>query len=137
MELLGGVADKVLALGRGEEAERILASYLKNLMETVRRAGVPPAVADKAVGYAVKLGAATNKGEWLDYAFEMYTLLHRPLPASVVDELFTVLRHVRGVSLPKLRAYVADLRSVSPGLSPADRFLAQRIEGLERLAASK
>ena len=137
LELLGGVADKVLALGRGEEAERILASYLKNLMETVRRAGVPPAVADKAVGYAVKLGAATNKGEWLDYAFEMYTLLHRPLPASVVDELFTVLRHVRGVSLPKLRAYVADLRSVSPGLSPADRFLAQRIEGLERLAASK
>ncbi len=37
LELLGGVADKVLALGRGDEAERILAAYLKNLMETVQR----------------------------------------------------------------------------------------------------
>jgi pSer/pThr/pTyr-binding forkhead associated (FHA) protein len=137
LELLGGVADKVLALGRGDEAERILASYLKNLMETVNRTGVEPAIADKAVVYAVKLGAATKKGEWIDYAFEMYTRLHRPLPAPVVDELFTVLRHVHGVSLPKLRAYVAELRSLAPRLGPADRFLAQRIEGLERLAASK
>ncbi len=138
LELLGGVADKVLALGRGEEAEKILASYLRNLLELARSGKGPgPKNADKAVGYAVKLAEATKKGEWVDYAVELFMTQKRPLPGTVVDQLYTVLRQVSDINLALLRSYVALLRAIAPGFGPADRFLAQRVEGLERLAAAK
>jgi hypothetical protein len=84
----------------------------------------------------VKLAAATRRGEWVNYAFELYTVMRKPLPGPVVDQLYTVLRQVSDVNLSVLRAYIAILRSVAPRLGPTERFLAQRIEGLERLASA-
>jgi pSer/pThr/pTyr-binding forkhead associated (FHA) protein len=135
--LLGGVVDKVLALGRGEEAERIIGPYLRNYLATAQKAQTTtPEAAEKAVAYAVKLASATRKGEWVDYAFALYTVCKRPLPGAVVEQLYTVLRQVSGVNISLLRGYVAVLRSVSARLGPNERFLAQRIEGLERLASA-
>lgn len=135
--LLGGVVDKVLALGRGDEAERILGPYLKNYLATARRENsVAPEAGERAVNYAVKLATATRKGEWVDYAFALYTVSQRPLPGPVVEQLYTVLRQVSGVNLSLLRGYVAVLRSASARFGPSERFLVQRIEGLERLASA-
>ena len=39
------------------------------------------------------------------------------------------------VDLVRLRAYVAHLREKLASFGPAERFLIQRLEGLERLAA--
>jgi pSer/pThr/pTyr-binding forkhead associated (FHA) protein len=139
LDLLGGVAEKVLALGRGEEAEKVLATTLTNLLADVRTRG-PSAqsqVCDKAVHYAVKLAEVTGKGRWIDYGFELFSVLKRPMPAAVVDELYTVLRRVDAVNLTVLRAYVAELRTLSPNFAPAERFVLQRLEGFERLAALK
>jgi hypothetical protein len=138
LELLGGVADKVLALGRGEEAERILSNYLHNMRDAAKSGDPPDARhAERAAHYAVKLAQATGRAHWVDFAFDLYRILQRPLPGPAVDQLYTVLRNVSGVSLPGLREYVAVLRAVQMRLGPAERFLVQRIEGLERLAALK
>ena len=67
----------------------------------------------------------------------LYTAVHRPFPAPLVDELHAVLRKTTAVDLAGLRAYVDLLREGSTAFGPADRFLVQRIEGLERLAALK
>lgn len=137
LQLLAGVADKVLALGRGEEAERILGAYLRNFLDQARKGWTgSPAAAEVAASYAVKLAAATRKGAWVDYAIELFSILKRPLPGPVVDQLYNVLRQVSGVTLSLLRAYVATLRAAAPRFGPADRFLVQRIEGLERLASA-
>jgi hypothetical protein len=138
LELLGGVADKVLALGRGEEAERILTNYLHNMRDAAKSGDPPDARhAERAAHYAVRLAQGTGKAHWIDYAFDLYRVLQRPLPGPTVDQLYTVLRNVSGVSLPGLREYVAVLRAAQMRLGPAERFLVQRIEGLERLAALK
>lgn len=138
LELLGGVADKVLALGRGEEAERILSNYLHNMRDAAKSGDLPDARhAERAAHYAVRLAQGTGRAHWVDYAFDLYRILQRPLPATTVDQLYTVLRNVSGVSLPGLREYVAVLRAAQMRLGPAERFLVQRIEGLERLAALK
>ncbi len=135
LELLGGVADKVLALKRGEEAERLLGPLLTNLVEQAREGRLPEAkVADQAASYAVKIASVTGKARWVDFAIELFTLLGRPLPAEVVDQLYRVLRSVRGVSVNGLKLYAAALRAKQAQMGPADRFLVQRIEGLERLA---
>jgi len=135
LELLGGVADKVLALKRGEEAERLLGPLLTNLVEQAREGRIPEAkVADQAASYAVKIAGVSGKARWVDYAIELFTLVGRPLPVEVVDQLYTVLRSVRGVSVNGLKLYAAALRARQGQMGPADRFLVQRIEGLERLA---
>jgi hypothetical protein len=139
LDLLGGVAEKVLALGRGEEAEKVLSMTLTNLLSDVRVRGgnAPPHVFEKAVHFAVKLAEVTGKGRWIDYAVDLYAALKRPLPSEIVDQFYSVLRKVDAVSLQGLRAYVADLRAAQQNFGPAERFVLQRLEGFERLASLK
>jgi pSer/pThr/pTyr-binding forkhead associated (FHA) protein len=134
--LLGGVADKALAMGRAEEAERLLASVLADIVETSRSGRRPAApLVDVAARFAAKLATSTAKGGWVDYVIELYDAEVRPCPAPVIDELYSALRKVSAIDLVRLREYVAHLRERQAMLGPADKFLLQRIEGLERLAA--
>lgn len=137
LDLLYGVADKVLALGRGDEAEKVLATALGNLLNEAHAGTVNPRSPARAAEYAVRLADATGRPRWVDYAFDLYNALRRPLPADVVDQLYEVLRNVSGVNRGALHAYVQMLRASQPSFGPAERFLVQRIEGLERLAALK
>jgi pSer/pThr/pTyr-binding forkhead associated (FHA) protein len=134
--LLGGVAEKALVMGRAEDAERLLATPLVELMEA-SRAGrrISPSLVDTISRFAAKLATATGKASWIDYVVELYQGQGRPCPAPVVDELNSALRRVTGVDLVRLRAYVALLHERQSGFGPTERFLVQRIEGLERLAA--
>jgi hypothetical protein len=137
LQMLGGLADKALALGRAEEAERILSQLLHHTLSVAKGGtSVTPERAELAARYAVKLADATGKGSWVDLAIELYSAEQRILPAPVVDELYSIVRRV-SISLPVLRAYLAVLRSQAGELRPAERFLLQRVEGLERLVASR
>lgn len=136
LQLLGALADKALALGRVEEGERILSSALGDVLQAVQKQStVSLATIELAGRHATKLAAATGKGSWVDYVIELYAAVSRPLPAAVIDELHGALRKVGPVDLPTLRAYVGRLRELAASLGPAERFLLQRIEGLERFAS--
>jgi pSer/pThr/pTyr-binding forkhead associated (FHA) protein len=134
--LLGGVAEKALAMGRADEAERLLAGPLADILEASRGKGrISPRLVDLAGRFAAKLATATTKGVWADGVIELYQTQDRPCPAPVVDELYNAFRKVNAIDLVRLRAYLAQLREKQATLGPAERFLLQRIEGLERLAA--
>lgn len=135
-KLLSGVAEKALAMGKAGEAERLLASALADVIES-SRAGrpLPPTLVDQAAKFSAKLATATGKGGWADYVIELYAAQKRPCPAHVIDELYNAMRKVTAVDLHRLRSYVAMLRQNLPRYGPAERFLFQRLEGLERLAA--
>lgn len=136
LDLLGGVADKVLAHGRGEEAEKMLATSLASLLSEVRkkrRADATDEVLDRAALLAVRLADTTGRGKWIDYAIELFTVTGRLFPAAVVDCLYDALRHCSSINRSALRAYVDLLRTRQRTLGPAERFLLQRLEGLEPL----
>jgi len=134
LDLLCGVADKVLALGRGDEAEKLLGTALGNMLKQVQAgATLAPASAARAASYAVRIADATGRARWVDYCFELYAAQSRPLPSDVVDQLYVVLRKISGVALAGFRAYLEKLRLVASSFSPTDRFVLQRLEGLERL----
>jgi FHA domain len=138
LELLGGVADKVLALGRGDEAERVLATALNNILAEVKRGREPaPRVVGRAATYAGKLAEATTRGKWIDYTIELYAALRRPLPIEFVDQMYAVLRRVDAINLSGLRAYLSLLHDQTTVYGPNERFAIQRLEGFERLAALK
>jgi pSer/pThr/pTyr-binding forkhead associated (FHA) protein len=134
LTIIGGVADKALALGRAEEAERILQRSLNDILGRAMKGEVDAETAEHAAGYAVRLAAATGRGEWVDYVFRLYTALGALLPARIVDELYAAVRKVKHTDKSLLRAYTARLRQVSTGFGPAERFVLQRIEGFERWA---
>ncbi len=137
-QLLGGVADKALAMGRVEEAERLLQALLLDVITRAREGQViDPATAESAAKYAARLGGATTRGVWVDYVFELYKRLKKPITAPVVDELYTVVRKAKNIDLPMVRSYLVDLRAAASTHGPTEQFLVKRIEGLERLVSLK
>jgi hypothetical protein len=134
VRLLCGVADKALAMGKPDEAERILQALLLGILKRSKIGQRPKdGVAEYAALYAARLAAATTKGLWVDYVFDLYTSLHKVLPATVIDELYTVVRKAKSIDVKLFRGYVENLKKTAGQLGPADRFLLQRIEGLDRL----
>ncbi len=137
LALIGGLAEKALAMGRAEEAERILTRSLREVLVKARaKDDIRPELAEKAAFYAARLASATGRGLWVDFIFELYGLLGALLPAKLVDELYTVMRKVKTVDKGLIATYTYELKK-NDQLGPSERFIRQRIEGLERLGAMK
>lgn len=136
-KLLSGMADKALGLGKPDEAERLLGPVLHEVIEAQRKRSLDAATADQATTYALKLAALSQKGAWVDYVFELYTVGNKLVSGPVVDELHGVVRKVKTVNLRLLRDYIAQMRERAPTFSPTERFAFQRLEGLEQIAALK
>lgn len=138
IDMLGAVADKMLALGRGDDAERILNNALVELLSRARdgrAANLPQHVFPKAAEYAVRLAEATGRAKWVDYSIHLFSSLKRPLPAAVVDQLYETVRGVSGIDVPAFRSYVEVVRQLRD-LTPAERFVAQRLSGLTSIVAA-
>lgn len=133
LELLQPVIDKALALGRVEEAERLLAPHLQRYVTLARQKPQSSVHTERAAVYAVRLAEATRAARWIDVCFELYTLLEAPLPAAAVEQLYTTLRNVPGVSHETFRAYMEALAREAARFGPRERFLVQRINGLAKL----
>jgi hypothetical protein len=131
--VLGSLANKAVALGRGDEAERILAVHSGRIAGGARR-GVPHPISSP-VPRATRVSAATTgKAVWFDYIVGC-TPSSAALSCRDRRQLYSVLRKVGTIDLKLLRSYVERLRANASSLSPAERFLLNRIEGLERIAA--
>jgi hypothetical protein len=130
--LLGMLADKALALGRGDEAERLLQPQIEQLLAEIERGKKhDPAHVDRACEYALKIAHATGNGAWMGTVFRFYRALRRLCPSAVVDELYALARKVKQPSVEELRSYLAVIREQGE-LGPNERFLVSRLEGLER-----
>lgn len=136
--LLLGVAGKALALGKLDDAERILANLVtdwEKQLETTRPSE-PIEGIDDAARFAVQLATATSRSHWVDWVFQAYTTARRVLPSALIDDLHAFVRRTRYPAGLPIRAYVESLRNQEPTLRPAERFLLKRIESLLDVAAA-
>jgi hypothetical protein len=125
-------------MGKAEDAERYLQTLLNDVLNRAREGqAIDPGVSEPAARYAARLAGATGKAAWVEYVFELYRRQRRVLPAPIIDELYTLVRKIKGLEPGGIRAYVDTLREGAATFGPADRFLMQRIEGLERQIALK
>jgi hypothetical protein len=136
--LLGILADKAFALGKPDEAERLLTELLEQVLGDLEAGReVKQELFDRSTEYAMKLASATGSARWIGYIFRAFASVRRPCPAGIVDELYTLVRKVERINLGALRTYIEVLRENTGTLGPNERFLVSRIEGLERLVAAK
>lgn len=136
--LLGILADKAFALGRADEAERLLTELLDQVLADLEAGReVNPELFERSTEYAMKLASATGSARWVEYLFRAFAAVRKPCPVDIVDELYSLVRRVERVSLSALRTYIEVLRENLGAMGPAERFLVSRIEGLERLVAAK
>jgi hypothetical protein len=137
LKLLGGVADKALAMGNPESAERLLQNGLQEVASDVRDGkDVPADSIDLAARFGARLAAGTGKGAWGDYVVRLYSERGVLPPSTIVDELYVAARKMRGFDLASLRGYLGELRRRGD-LTATERFVLQRLEGLEKLVASR
>jgi hypothetical protein len=138
LRLLGGVAEKALALGNPESAERLLHNGLQELLSDVREGrGASPESIEVGARFAARLASGTGKGSWGDYVVELYACTRQLPPAPIVDELYVAARKMKGFDLGRFRAYLDQCRDRAASLSPTERFVLQRLEGLERTLATR
>lgn len=131
-QLMAGVVDKAIALGKADEAERLLGTLMADVLDEAQRTRqVPREVAQAAASAAVRLAAATAKSHWVEYPIRLYLALQAPLPLATVDELFNVARRAPRMDLPLLHRYVALLDEQR--LGPSERFVVQRLQALARM----
>jgi pSer/pThr/pTyr-binding forkhead associated (FHA) protein len=123
---------KAFAVGSLQDAEMLLTSLMQT---TVLRAdtAVEPALAAEISAYALRLAAETGKAAWIDAVFQVHHAAARVLPAPMLDEVHVLARRVRYSATPALRAYLEWLQSQIGRLTPPERFVLQRLEGLVRV----
>jgi len=135
LSLLAGIADKALALGRYEEAERILQKQLDAMLHRAKAGKLPsPETVRLATRYALVLAVGRKRASWIDWVFGIHAATRLLVEPSMVDELHNAVRDV-GYRNPKLlREYLQGFDR--DRLSPAERFVVRRLEGLERVVSA-
>jgi FHA domain-containing protein len=136
--LLLEVADKSLTMGRIDDAAWILGKFKADIDGRLAAGHkVTPETIEKTALYALKLARATRNSEWVDWVFDVHRTAQRVLPGPVIDELHPLVRVLRYRASTCLTDYVDSLRMALDSLSPADRFLVQRLEGLLDVVAAQ
>lgn len=129
--LLAPIADKALALGRYEEASRLLGPSLDRLKQKAE-GDHDDKMVDRSIQLALRVSEGpTAAARWIPWVFEMHTILNKPMKSDVVDRLHELVRRARFSNPKPLRKYLDVLRKMD--LKPADRFLVRRLEALERV----
>lgn len=130
--ILAPIAEKSLALGRFEEASRLVGPALDRMLEKTRLAPAPdPKALDRATALALRLAEGPNAPRWITWVIEIHQAAKVLMGATVIDRLHELVRKSRYANPKPVRAYLEQLRAAN--LSPAERFLLRRLEALERV----
>jgi hypothetical protein len=132
--LVASIAGKALALGHHEEAERILATSLDALLARANEGTVPSSAQLKeANDFARKLAEGLGTPRWIAWLFSLHTATKRLMDLETVDHLYELVRRARFSDVKAVQRYLDVLSVQSARMTPGDRFLVKRIEGLVRV----
>lgn len=135
--LLTGIADKALALGRFDEAERVIGRSLRDLAERARAGKHPnPAQLSEATSYALRLAEGTKRVAWLDWIFDIHASTGRLMSAEELERVHDLVRRLRYSGAAHVRRYVESIRSRASELGANERFLLSRLESLGRMISA-
>jgi predicted component of type VI protein secretion system len=136
-QLLTNIAEKALALGRYDEAERVLSRVLTDMLTRAKSGqAVQPGRLTDATKYALRLAEGTKKSQWIDWIFEVHEACGKLIGADEIEKLHECVRKVRYAGGATMRRYLEKMREKQADFGPSDRFLLQRLEGIQRVVSA-
>jgi len=144
LDVIAGIASKAIAMGRFEEAERMLLPHLDTILERAI-AHQPLSESEKddtdalfagAAGYALQLAQGLQNTRWIDWVFRVHTATGRLMEAETIETLHELVRVHKYAKAGYLRAYLKVIRNRAAGYSASERFLVGRLEGLEQVVSA-
>ncbi len=144
LDVIAGIASKAIAMGRFEEAERILMPHLDNILERAlahrplsdSERDDPDLLFAGATSYALQLAQGLKTTKWIDWVFRVHTATGRLMEADTIDTLHNLVRH-NNYSRPQfLRAYLRVVQDRAGDYGASERFLLRRLEGLEQVVTA-
>jgi len=110
LDVLGRVAERMLAAGNVERARVVLTEQLVKVLEGARRGEVVgDSLFDSAARYALKLAEAIPEGKWVDYTIELHLRTARCLEPGTLADLVRALGVVPSVDRTMVEMYSAAL----------------------------
>ncbi len=132
---LSARAEAALAAGRSDEAERILSNHLAEVLTSLRTGfGVDGHVAKTSATLAVSLAQATHNPLWIDYVFDLYTLLDVLMPREIVDGLLPLVDRVGPIDLLATGTYVDRMTQSKADMDLREVAQLERVTQLHELA---
>lgn len=136
-QLLASIADKALALGRFDEAERVLSKLLADILLRAKAGqAIQPPRLNEATKYALRLAEGTKKNSWIDWVFEVHDAAGKLIGADEIEKLHEIVRKLRYPGGVAMRHYLEKMREKESEFGPSERFLLQRLEGIQRVVSA-
>jgi hypothetical protein len=135
--LLASLATKAMAMGRYDEAERVLSRAFVDLLARAQRGEtIATGALAEATTFALRIAEGTKKPTWLDWTFEIHAATGTLMTAPDIEKLHEVVRRTRYANVAAVRRYLARLQQRADELTVAQRFQLQRLEGLLRVVSA-
>ena len=107
-QLVTGLGDKLLALGRIEEAERMIGPRLKDVLQRARDGEpIDQRVVEEAMRRGVKLATSLGRNDWYNWMFDFARFSGVRLPAPLIDELHARMMVHKPAAAESLMFYFA------------------------------
>jgi hypothetical protein len=144
LDVIAGIASKSIAMGRFEEAERILIPHLDTLLERAlankplsdSEKDDPNALFAGATTYALQLAQGLRDTKWIDWVFRIHTASGRLMEADTIEALHSLVRSNKYSRPRYLRAYLHVIQNRAGDYGASQRFLVRRLEGLEQVVSA-
>ena len=144
LDVIAGIASKAIAMGRFEEAERMLLPHLDTLLERAlthqplseSEKDDPDALFAGATTYALQLAQGLRDTKWIDWVFRVHTATGRLMEAETIETLHSLVRSNKYSKPSHLRAYLHVIQNRSADYGASERFLVRRLEGLEQVVSA-
>lgn len=123
--LFWGLSDKVLQMGRIEEAERMMGPRLTEMRTRAEAGDVPDDnVIQETLRRSLKLAVATKKDAWFAWIFDYARLCRYKMPLPLLDEIYAQMFVARPAIGSKIVAYAQTIE---------DEVIVVRLATLRRL----
>jgi len=144
-DVIGGIAAKVIIMGRYEEAERMLLPHLHDLLTRAlgqqplnnSKDDDPDTVFATAVHHALELARGLREPRWIDWVFQVHVATGRLMSAETIEVLHDLVRSQEYKRRKYAAPYFQAIQNQAHAYGPAERFLAQRLEGLSQVILAR
>jgi hypothetical protein len=144
LDVIAGIASKAIAMGRFDEAERMLLPHLDTLLERAlahrplsdSEKDDPNALFEGATVHALQLARGLRDTKWIDWVFRIHTASGRLMEADTIEALHDLVRSNKYSTPRYLRAYLHVIQNRATAYGASERFLVRRLEGLEQVVSA-